>query len=84
MKKLIYISIITILSISCGGNSAEFESQIEQLKQENTELKMQSEEIAEKDAEISEYANFIIDILSNLNKIRDKEWVITLPNNESG
>lgn len=84
MKKLIYIATITILSISCGGNTAEFESQIEQLKQENTELKMQSEEIAEKDVEIAEYANFIMDIQNNLNQIRDKEGIITLPNKETG
>lgn len=83
MKKLIYISIIAILSMSCGGNTADFESQIEQLKQENTELKMQSEEIAEKDAEISEYANFIMDIQNNLNQIRAKEGIITLPNKET-
>jgi len=83
MKKLLYIFTIVLFATSCGTETADLESQLEQLKQENTELKMQSgTTISSKDAEIAEYASFLIDIQNNLDKIRDKEGVILNPNKE--
>ena len=83
MKKLLFIFALSLMITSCGGNSENLENQVEQLMKENTDLKFQNDELATKDSEIAEYANFIMDIQNNLNQIKDKEGVITLPNKET-
>lgn len=80
MKKLFYLTFVVALLTSCGeeGNSDLLNDELEQLRQENIELKQQAEEVTEKDSLINEYAQFILDIQSNLNAINQKENTLIL------
>jgi hypothetical protein len=69
---------------SCGGNEAELSTELDILKQENTELKLQTEQLDEKEALLTEYSQFIMDIQNNLNSIRDKENTVLVPRNGEG
>ncbi len=83
MKKLLYIFTSLILITSCG-NEVDFQAQLESMKQENADLRLQNEQIAEKDVLITEYSQFIMDVQSNLDQIRNRENTVLLPKNGEG
>ncbi|MDA9261920.1 hypothetical protein N9P38_01015 [Flavobacteriales bacterium] len=78
MKKLIYLFVGLLLISSCG-NESELQAQLETMKQENEDLKIQNEQISEKDVLITEYSQFILDVQSNLDQIRNRENTVLLP-----
>jgi len=84
MKNLFITFITFLLFSSCGGNEAELTAQLESLKQENAELKIETELLDEKEALLSEYSQFIMDIQNNLNSIRDKENTVLVPQSREG
>lgn len=78
MKKLLYL-FTAILFVSSCGNEADLEAQLESMRQDNEDLKMQNEQISEKDLLITQYSEFILDVQSNLNQIRNRENTVLLP-----
>lgn len=84
MKNLFITFITFLLFSSCGGNEAELTAQLESLKQENAELKIETELLDEKEALLTEYSQFIMDIQNNLNSIRDKENTVLVPQSREG
>lgn len=84
MKKLVLLFISTLFLFSCGGNQAELSAELDALKQENAELKLETEQLDEKEALLTEYSQFIMDIQNNLNSIRDKENKVLMPQNGEG
>jgi DNA repair exonuclease SbcCD ATPase subunit len=84
MKHLFITFSAFLLLASCGGNEAELTAQLESLKQENAELKIETEQLDEKEALLTEYSQFIMDIQNNLNSIRDKENTVLVPQSSEG
>lgn len=84
MKKTIFTLFLISILASCGDSSSDFSAQLEELKQENAELKIETEQLAEKEILLSEYSLFIMDIQNNLNSIRDKENTVLMPGNNEG
>lgn len=80
MKKLTYLLIALLFITSCG-NEAKLQAEIDTMKQENADLRLQNEQIAEKDVLITEYSQFIMDVQSNLDQIRNRENTVLLPKN---
>ncbi|MGK0436658.1 MAG: chromosome segregation ATPase, partial [Flavobacteriales bacterium] len=78
MKKLLYLFTAILFITSCG-NDSELQAQLETMKQENEDLKIQNEQISEKDVLITEYSQFILDVQSNLDQIRKRENTVLLP-----
>lgn len=83
MKKLIYLFTALLFITSCG-NDSELQAQLETMKQENENLKIQNEQISEKDVLITEYSQFILDVQSNLDQIRNRENTVLSPKNGDG
>lgn len=81
MKKLVYLIISVLFITSCGNEAADLSAELDQIKQENTELKMQASQLEEKDSLLSQYSRFILDVQNNLNQIRDKENTVLMPQN---
>ncbi len=84
MKKLIYLFTALIFVTSCGSESGDLQAQLETMKQENEDLKIQNEQIAEKDNLITEYSQFILEVQSNLDQIRNRENTVLLPKRGDG
>ncbi|MEN8929240.1 MAG: hypothetical protein ABF242_09985 [Flavobacteriales bacterium] len=83
MKKVIYVFVALLFATSCG-NEAELQAELDTMKQKNADLILQNEQIAEKDALITEYSQFIMDVQNNLNQIRNKENTVLLPKGGDG
>ena len=83
MKKLLYLFTAILFITSCV-NDSELQAQLETMKQENEDLKIQNEQISEKDVLITEYSQFILDVQSNLDQIRKKENTVLLPKSGDG
>jgi len=83
MKKLLYLFTAILFITSCG-NDSELQAQLETMKQENEDLKIQNEQISEKDVLITEYSQFILDVQSNLDQIRKRENTVLLPKSGDG
>ena len=83
MKKLLYLFTAILFITSCG-NDSELQAQLETMKQENEDLKIQNEQISEKDVLITEYSQFILDVQSNLDQIRNRENTVLLPKSGDG
>ena len=81
MKKLSFLVLSILFIASCGTESADLTAELDQIKQENEELRMQAFEVEEKDSLLNQYSQFIMDIQSNLNQIRDKENTVLMPQN---
>lgn len=84
MKKIALLFISTLFLASCGGSETDLSAELDKIKQENAELKLETEQLSEKEALLNEYSQFILDIQNNLNSIRDKESIVLLPNNGEG
>jgi hypothetical protein len=78
MKKIIYSVVIALVLFSCGGNEEMLINELEELKQENVELKERIGNIEAKDSLLNEYAKFIFEIQNNLELIRQKESSLML------
>lgn len=81
MKKLAYLITVVLFIASCGNEAADLSAELDQIKQENNELKMQASQVEEKDSLLSQYSRFILDVQNNLNQIRDKENTVLMPQN---
>lgn len=78
MKIKWIILLVGLSFFSCNTEETESVVEIEALKEENDALKAKMIEVEEKDSIINEYANFILDIQSNLNQINDKEATLII------